>query len=74
MSTAMISRSLATNRPPSPALFRLFRCGALVALFALSAPCGFGQRPPQGPMSQTRYHPADLGYELVWEDQFQAWH
>lgn len=30
------------------------------------------QRPPQNPLSQTRYTPADLGYELVWEDQFNG--
>jgi beta-glucanase (GH16 family) len=32
----------------------------------------FAQRPAQNPMSQTRYTPADLGYELVWEDQFDG--
>jgi len=30
------------------------------------------QRPAQNPMSQTRYTPADLGYELFWEDQFDG--
>jgi beta-glucanase (GH16 family) len=30
------------------------------------------QRPPQGPLSQTRYTAADLGYELVWEDPFDG--
>ena len=30
------------------------------------------QRPAQGPISQTRYTPADLGYQLVWEDQFNG--
>jgi beta-glucanase (GH16 family) len=32
----------------------------------------FAQRPAQGPLSQTRYTPSDLGYELVWEDQFDG--
>lgn len=31
-----------------------------------------GQRPAQNPISQTRYTPAALGYELVWEDQFNG--
>ena len=31
-----------------------------------------GQRPAQNPMSQTLYAPADMGYELVWEDQFNG--
>ncbi len=30
------------------------------------------QRPPQNPMTQTRYTPADLGYELVWKDDFKG--
>jgi beta-glucanase (GH16 family) len=30
------------------------------------------QRPAQNPISQTRYTAADLGYELVWEDQFNG--
>lgn len=32
----------------------------------------FAQRPPQGPLSQTQYTPAKLGYELVWEDDFDG--
>ena len=32
----------------------------------------FAQRPPQHPMSRTRYTPADLGYELVWRDEFNG--
>jgi len=31
-----------------------------------------GQRPAQNPISQTRYAPVDMGYELVWEDQFNG--
>jgi len=34
-------------------------------------PC-FAQRPAHGPISQTRYTAADLGYQLVWEDQFDG--
>jgi beta-glucanase (GH16 family) len=37
-----------------------------------SAPNCFGQRPAQKPISQTRYTPASLGYELYWEDQFNG--
>src|SRR5215831_11473547 len=31
-----------------------------------------GQRPAQNPMTPTRFTPADLGYELVWEDDFNG--
>lgn len=31
-----------------------------------------GQRPAQGPLSDQRHKPADLGYELIWEDQFNG--
>jgi beta-glucanase (GH16 family) len=31
-----------------------------------------GQRPAQNPMTPTRFTPADLGYELVWEDDFDG--
>jgi beta-glucanase (GH16 family) len=31
-----------------------------------------GQRPAQNPISQTRYTPVDMGYELAWEDQFNG--
>jgi len=37
----------------------------------LTSPC-FAQRPAQGPMSQTQYTPEQLGYHLVWEDQFEG--
>ncbi len=30
----------------------------------------FAQRPAQGPMSDTVFKPIDLGYKLVWEDEF----
>lgn len=32
----------------------------------------YAQRPAQGPMSQTRYTPEGLGYELFWEDSFEG--
>lgn len=35
------------------------------------SPC-FAQRKPQNPMSQTRYTPEKLGYELFWEDSFDG--
>src|ERR1035441_5268204 len=31
-----------------------------------------GQRPAQNPMSQTQFTPADMGYELFWEDEFNG--
>jgi beta-glucanase (GH16 family) len=31
-----------------------------------------GQRPAQNPISQTRYTPVEMGYDLVWEDQFNG--
>lgn len=44
-----------------------------LALFALAHPPScLAQRPAQGPMSETRYTPTDLGYKLVWEDQFDG--
>ena len=42
----------------------------LVELFC--APTCLGQRPAQNPISPTRYTPAALGYELVWEDRFDG--
>jgi beta-glucanase (GH16 family) len=48
---------------------------ALVLFFALAVLPGsicLAQRPAQNPMSQTRYTPTDLGYELFWEDQFEG--
>ena len=37
----------------------------------LTNPC-VAQRRPQGPMSQTRYTPEEMGYTLFWEDQFNG--
>jgi beta-glucanase (GH16 family) len=42
------------------------------ALAFLQVSVGFAQRPAQNPMSQTRYTPADLGYELAWQDEFNG--
>jgi len=44
----------------------------IFGLLSFHAPSAFSQRPAQGPMSQTRFTPADLGYELVWEDNFDG--
>jgi beta-glucanase (GH16 family) len=43
----------------------------IVAAMLIASPC-LAQRPPQGPISQTRYTPEALGYELFWEDQFNG--
>jgi beta-glucanase (GH16 family) len=45
---------------------------ALVLLGLLCASSCMAQRPAQHPVSQTRYTPAEMGYELVWEDQFNG--
>lgn len=47
-------------------ILALMMTGILVA-----SPC-FAQRKPQNPMSQTRYTPEKLGYELFWEDSFDG--
>jgi beta-glucanase (GH16 family) len=44
----------------------------LLLFLLLPTVVGWAQRPPQNPMSQTRYTPESLGYELVWEDQFEG--
>jgi beta-glucanase (GH16 family) len=46
--------------------------GVLVLVAWFCAPTCLGQRPAQNPISPTRYTPADLGYKLVWEDQFNG--
>lgn len=43
---------------------------ACVLTFVASG--AMAQRPPQNPMSEKRYTPEDLGYELFWEDQFEG--
>jgi len=44
--------------------------GCLLAA-VVSLPCA-AQRPPQGPLSDALYHPLSMGYELVWEDEFDG--
>ncbi len=46
--------------------------GALMLVGMFWATACLGQRPAQNPISQTRYTPEGLGYELVWEDQFNG--
>jgi len=48
-----------------------FLCLAAV-VFLWFVPTCVGQRPAQNPISQKRHQPADLGYELFWEDQFNG--
>lgn len=43
----------------------------IITAMLIASPC-FAQRPPQGPISQTRYTPETLGYKLFWEDQFNG--
>jgi len=43
---------------------------ALLA-FWTCLPCS-AQRPPQDPVSTNLYHPLTMGYELVWEDEFDG--
>jgi len=46
---------------------------ATLSLIVFLAPvAALAQRPPQGPISQTRYTPAELGYELFWQDDFDG--
>jgi len=42
-----------------------------ITAILLASPC-LAQRPPQGPISPTRYTPEKLGYKLFWEDQFNG--
>jgi beta-glucanase (GH16 family) len=45
----------------------------LLVAVVLATPLGsLAQRSAQGPISRTRYTPAELGYELFWEDQFEG--
>lgn len=45
-----------------------FGCAAAL----LGAQSSFAQRAPQGPMSDVLNTPRTLGYELVWEDEFEG--
>lgn len=46
--------------------FSLLAC-AMIVTFAASA-----QRPPQGPVSNKKYNPSILGYQLYWQDDFNG--
>ncbi|HVV72281.1 MAG TPA: glycoside hydrolase family 16 protein [Verrucomicrobiae bacterium] len=48
------------------------RLGALCLLMRFAPAAALAQRPAQNPISQTRYSPADLGYQLFWEDNFDG--
>jgi len=43
----------------------------MITAILSASPC-LAQRKPQGPMSQTRYTPEGMGYELFWEDHFNG--
>ncbi len=45
---------------------------AFLLVGAVWAPSCLAQRPAQGPMSDKPCTPTELGYELVWEDQFDG--
>lgn len=64
---AIVRRCLKRRRVARPAAIWL--CTAFLA--ANGSIC-LAQRPAQEPISDKRYTPADLGYELVWEDQFDG--
>ena len=42
-----------------------------VLILVIARPC-HAQRQAQGPMSDTRYTPEQLGYHVVWEDEFSG--
>jgi beta-glucanase (GH16 family) len=46
--------------------------GLLLLAALAGGPAGHAQRPPQGPMSPVAQTPAELGYELYWEDGFDG--
>ena len=53
------------------------RCPAVSTILVLLTGLLFtsvcmAQRPPQNPMSPTRYTPGKLGYKLFWEDEFRG--
>ena len=55
-----------------PKHFRPLFTSLFVLLTGLNVSTVWGQRPAQNPMSPTRTTPADLGYKLVWEDEFNG--
>ncbi len=56
---------------PTPRSHRLSRALLLLAACTCSITVQ-AQRPPQPPISNTIYTPQELGYELVWEDNFDG--
>ena len=46
--------------------------GLLLAVALGSVPSSLAQRPAQGPMSPVRQTPEEMGYELVWQDDFNG--
>lgn len=44
----------------------------LLATAMLTCAVCLAQRPPQNPMSDKRYTPRELGYKLVWKDEFKG--
>ena len=44
----------------------------LLAVAVLTGAVCLAQRPPQNPMSDKRYTPRELGYKLVWKDEFKG--
>jgi beta-glucanase (GH16 family) len=74
---AMIESKLRQKSLRSPETFmqknRLCTLAILwFAAFGISCLPSFAQRPPQNPISLTRYTPDDMGYELFWEDEFEG--
>ena len=63
----MKSHSERCERGSSQVLKGLF---LIIALGCL--PSGLAQRPAQGPMSPVRQTPEEMGYELVWQDDFNG--
>jgi len=58
-----------------PGTEHFFSRHAMVVVACLGlilAPRCLGQRPPQNPLTPTRYTPQKLGYKLFWEDQFNG--
>jgi len=53
----------------APRILSLATAGTIAFGLWSSSRC-MAQRPPRGPMSSVRQTPEQLGYKLVWEDQF----
>ena len=46
--------------------------GSVVTVWLSVQPALFAQRPPQGPMSAAQETPEAMGYELMWQDDFNG--